>query len=204
MAFRRQLLAEPKGARPAWKILDSADQFVAVPFVESASLKVVGKVHGLTTSTPHRLGFSGGKEFSRKTTTSEAWVYPETLQLTTVTPGPTADPGYNRLTIANENRQLFFFTESHSGGRLPTDLHLQELNVEGIWVVLDVKVHRHCLSDADDLFDQRDVVKIRSIRFDLAFSKIGHGGARQLDVSSCCLQFGALVEDERARMVGFD
>ena len=40
-------LAIPKDVRSGWEILDSTNQFVAVPLIQSSSLKVVGEVDGL-------------------------------------------------------------------------------------------------------------------------------------------------------------
>ena len=40
-------LPVPQNVRPRWEVLDSTHQFVAVPLIESSSLKVVGEVDGL-------------------------------------------------------------------------------------------------------------------------------------------------------------
>jgi len=42
-----KVLAVPEDVRSCWEVLDSTHQFVAVPLVESASLKGVGEVDGL-------------------------------------------------------------------------------------------------------------------------------------------------------------
>jgi len=83
----------------------------------------------LTASAGHGLGFGSGEEPGRKATTSEAWVHPEALQFATVAPGPSADARYDHAIVANEDRQLYFVTEPHGGGRLTTDLGFEELNI---------------------------------------------------------------------------
>ena len=96
---------------------------------------------GLSAATSRRFGFSGGDEPTGETTTSEAWVNPEVLQLATIAPGPSANSGHNVARISDEYRQVHFVAEAHGGGRLSTDLRFEELDIDRIWLVLDAELH---------------------------------------------------------------
>src|SRR5664279_6066174 len=116
-------------------------QFVAVLLVESLRLKGVGEVDGLCAPAGRRLGFGGGDEPSREALTAETWLHPEVLQLAAVAPGPSADTGDDPASVAHEDRQVDFVTESRCGGSLTTYLHFEDIDVERIGVVLDVELH---------------------------------------------------------------
>ena len=58
-----------------------------------------------------------------------------------VAPGPSADTGDDPASVAHEDRQLDFVTESHGGGRLLADLRFEDFDVERIRMVLDVELH---------------------------------------------------------------
>src|SRR5450631_1174110 len=136
-----QAFAVPEDVRPGRKVLDPTDQFVPGPLIERSGLEVVGEVDGLRASTRRRLGLRGGKKPSPEPATSQTWVHPEVLQLAAVTPGPPADAGDDLATFPNEDRQLDRVTQSRRGRRRTTDLRFNELDVERVRIVLDVKSH---------------------------------------------------------------
>jgi hypothetical protein len=122
-----QELSVPEDVSSRWEVLDLGHEFVAVPLVKAAILKRVGEVDGLRAPASLCLGFGGGNEPSGESAPPETWVHPKALQLATVTPGPSADSGYDRAIFTDEDRQIHFVTKSHGDGRLTTDLRFEEL-----------------------------------------------------------------------------
>jgi hypothetical protein len=92
---------------------------------------------GLRASARRRLGF-GGEELSREAAPSQIRLHPEALQSAAVTPGASAHTGYDRASVAHEDRQIDFVTESHGDGRLMTDLRFEDVDVARIRMVLEI------------------------------------------------------------------
>ena len=70
-----------------------------------------------------------------------ARLHPEALQLTAVAPRPAGDAGHDLAGVSHEDRQLGSVGEAHCRGSLAANLRLEELEVEGIRIVLDLELH---------------------------------------------------------------
>ena len=136
-----EAFAVPEDVGSCWEVLDLAHQFVAVPFIESARLKGVGEMDGLRAPASCCLGFGGGEELRTEAATSETGLHPQALQFAAVAPGPPADAGDDPASVAHEDCQIGFVTESHGGGRLTADLRFEDFDVPRIRVVLEVEGH---------------------------------------------------------------
>ena len=117
----------------------------------------------LTASAGYGLGFGSGEEPGRKATTSEAWVHPEALQFATVAPGPSANAGDDRASVANEDRQLYFITEPMAADASRRICASRNSMSNGSGWSSTWKSTVTGVSDVDHLLNQRDVIEVRPI-----------------------------------------
>src|SRR5262245_37984664 len=137
-----QALSVPEDVGSRREVFDTADKLVAGPLVEGLRLKVVGEVHGLRASTRGCLGLGGRQEPRSQPATSQARFHPEVLELAAVAPGPPADARDDLAVLSHEDRQLGSVAESDPGGSIAADLRFEELEVEGVRMILDLEFHR--------------------------------------------------------------